>query len=743
MSVDIPQSTLAAVEGTSRFVNRASYELNLQEPGQAVEFVRRAVEASKEELGEWYAQASVNLAWTAGKQLVDWDKNAGKTVQDPRYAAELQTDRRRIPIWTNFMRRYVISSMARVTNARITWKTRPATNDQADVQSSNALSKLLPHWWDELEVDDQEGLLTAWWYLFATGLVYANPVWDEDIEHRRIIGADDIREMINEFVSRLDPADPDYPADPEAAQRRFFAEKIGAQMDDVIFDDDGSVIVDTGKAKLNWLSGFDVLEDLSARKWVDKRWAIIRYRLPVASVRDRYGRKADHVTGKRWGETEGLFVDRPAELDSDGHHGIFEQTDLYVVWHRESKRYRRGFFAEICEGKVLRDGKNPYEHFEIPLIPIYQMPDPWGHRPTGTMDDLLPLQRAYNRTDAQVISHINQTVDPDWQAEDGAADDDYMQEHPLVHFHRVGHPEPHPAPVERLAPHVMQEKLMLADQFKELAGITEPSQGIPSSEARSGRAIMALNEREDMMLNTTVQSVERGLEKIAQMRIALDAQFGIEERTAYILGSGGEREALTYRGESFIAKAQNQGVRGIRRFDVKVEIAIKPSTAELRNEIDWYLERGLADADAHREDLMRAIRDGDLRGFDPTNYDRANVERENEYIKMWNDALTAGEIAEEQIRILFPRVVRVRVADNPTTHIRGHEYLLKNIGDKLESVIEEFAQQHIMEHVQDLRARADAWGAQEQQQGLRSQRPGGNGVGSPGVPRSEKIRYGR
>ena len=702
----------------------------------ALDFMKRAIKASVDILGDWRREAATNLRWISGLQWMDWSKNSGAIEKDPRF--DEMDDDRSIPIWTNFMRRAIISRITKINRSRITWGARPASNDSADIQSANVLRKLLPHWWRSLAVDNPDNLWEAWWHFFATGIVYANPIWDIDDQSTEEISASVVRKMVREFVSEL--------PDDERAQivsggdmeveRQFFIQKVGVSPESVRRTEDGGMIIDKGGPELRFITGFDVIEDFSARRWQDKRWAMIRYRLPVEVIREKYGAKAAHVTGKvRDDSTPDDEQLRPNTIDMNSGMGVFNQADVWVLWHRQSKKYPRGLFVEMVEDRIVRKGENPYDHQDIPLIPATENPDPWPLRPSPTMSDLFILQRAYNRLDVQIAYHINQTIDPDWQAEKGAIDDDYLDGDRSIRLHNPGRPEPHPAPVEQLAPHVLNFKVMLENQIKEVGGLSDPNVGIPDDRARSGRAITALQDREDELLTIAVESFRRMLQRVGEKIVELHGQFAQDDRTVQIVGEDDRREVLTFSGKNFVSRSQNDGRPGTSRFDIIVDIEQPPSRDSLISEIDFLIERGLLNPAIHREQIFAAIRDGNSDALDTSKADRVDVADENARFKIWNELLTDGTLDQETVVGLFEASVRVGPGDDPNLHLARHdEWLVKN-KDTVHPVIEQLVIRHNSQHTAVIQAN------QQQQQGVANQAGGGTQGGGvpPGVGASPTI----
>lgn len=723
------------------FKSTPSYDLDLRDKDQAVEFIRRAVKSGTEALTPWYHQASVNEAWAAGDQFVNWDDDNQNLIEDPRHD---ESDKRIVPFFTNWLRQYLVRQIARVHGANVSFRATARTSQRADIEAAVSLDRILPHIWERLKMDDPDGVFHAWWVFFNTGSVYANLVWEEDKDAEDEIPVVKITQMVTKF-GREKLKEDKHALDGLGAEELFHLwvrEELGLTLEQVRRNRDGSIKINRGKLKLNWLTGFDVIEDLSVTPWKDKRWFVIRSEQSVAGIREKYGARAEHVTGKSR-KNEDQPLRRVRDRIGFDQHNVFESAEVRTLWIPVSEKYPKGWFVVECEDRVLESGENPYTHGQVPLIPMFESPDRYDVRPSCTFTDLYYLQRAINKLDVQIISHIDKTVEASWLVEEGSVDPNtFLQTKPNVEWYRRGYNAPVAMAYPTLPAHVMIQKQMLIEQFKQLAGLTDPSIGRPTADASSGRAILALNERSDLSLVVPTRALETGLQRVGEQAALLWSQFVPEQVTFEVAGEHGERELVSLIGESLVSKQQNRDGPASLLYDVRVEIKPRPEPAEVVERLDFLLERGVVDPQRNQDAILRVLQDNDFSGLDPTADDRANVAEENESAKMLSDALEAGEVDDAEAADVFLSLIQIRASQEHAVHLKDHGRLLNRMGQKLHPLIVTM----MTEHVEQTAAAEAAEAARRQQvlaaaQPQRAERPKKPG-GTPGVSRRESRATG-
>jgi hypothetical protein len=227
--------------------------------------------------------------------------------------------------------------------------------------------------------------------------------------------------------------------------------------------------------------------------------------------------------------------------------------------------------------------------------------------------------------------------------------------------------------------------------------------------------------------------------------VSLHAQYADEKTSVLIVGEEGRRELVTYYGNSFVARSQNLGMKPTTKYDVSVEIGLKPSMAAILDEIDFYISRGILHPQIHREAILAAIREGDTSRLDPGKQDRITAAEENEKWLMFQDEIVAGRMNPDDESALqnIVHAVRVLPSHGPAIHNDLHEDLMNRYGYELHPVLIQAITMHMMGHTQVMQMSMAQFGGGQQQPGMPS-RPasslGGNGS-TPGVTRNESVAF--
>lgn len=190
----------------------------------------------------------------------------------------------------------------------------------------------------------------------------------------------------------------------------------------------------------------------------------------------------------------------------------------------------------------------PYYHNEYPFSKI-------DHIPTGkfygesSIVDLIPLQREINRTHGQIIEAKNRMAKPQLMAYEGSVDPTRMTSEPgQVVLVQPGFQFPTPIPMQALPSYVAQELERLYQDWADISGIHEVSQGQTPAGVTAATAISYLQEQDETKLSHTVFSIEDALEKVAKQTLQYVQQYWDSERTIKVVGEDGSFDYLAFKG---------------------------------------------------------------------------------------------------------------------------------------------------------------------------------------------------
>lgn len=207
-----------------------------------------------------------------------------------------------------------------------------------------------------------------------------------------------------------------------------------------------------------------------------------------------------------------------------------------------------GMFAVVNDRILYGYEGYPYMHGEYPVAKL-------SHIPTGkfyadsTINDLIPLQREYNRVRGQIIEAKNRMSKPQLAAEIGSIDPTKMTAEPgQIVFYKPGFQAPQPIPVQQLPQYVLEEQDRIVADMNEISGQHEVSRGQAPSGVTAATAISYLQEQDETKLSATYDSLEEGIEKVARHTLFYVHQYWDMPRTVKVVGVDGSFDALTFKG---------------------------------------------------------------------------------------------------------------------------------------------------------------------------------------------------
>lgn len=228
-----------------------------------------------------------------------------------------------------------------------------------------------------------------------------------------------------------------------------------------------------------------------------------------------------------------------------------EAVLCYEVWVKPGNvefMPNGGMFTIVGDTVVQFVEGNPYMHQEYPFTKF-------GHLPNGrfycdsVINDLIPIQREYNRTRGQMIEAKNKMAHPQLIAAQGSIDASKMTTEPgQVIQYKLGYPKPEPLPLQNLPNYVMQEVDRLLMDFEDISGQHQVSKGNAPAGVTAATAINFLQEQDESMLSTTFANIEKGYEKIGYQTLCYVKQYWDVPRMVKITGKDGTFNVMSFAG---------------------------------------------------------------------------------------------------------------------------------------------------------------------------------------------------
>jgi len=464
----------------------------------AVRLVNKRAEESLKARADQEGKWAVALANEASIQWVEWDPAAKtlKTLINPDSA------KTRIRWRTyNLIRPMVKKLVANATRNKPASVFQPQSPDnELDQRATEEARDLVSHY--GVKFCDQATLRSIAHFNYTATSVYYKQTWDPDAKA---------------FVpSQFDPA---------TGQPLAFEEApVGDICERVVPGPE--ILVDP--------------RDMSPNLR-DARWIIHAHVMSTTEIKDRWG-VAVPADGKGAMNAErvGPFLAMMAKNASSGAtlgygREIPENTALvYEMYEKRSKERPEGLMIVCTSKKVIAQGPLPYKCVEFPFIAIGLDPSPDSPYCRGVVEDLVAPQMDLNRLFSRILERMEYdklTVTAVKGAGMGA---DAFEEN--RHMRRVyvdqaagigGYNVSQPPPIN---PEWITMIDIIKQQFQDIAGVHDVSQGEGGNGITAGYAIRLLQDADTSQHSQYYQAIEEFCAERDRRRIALASEFFAEPR---------------------------------------------------------------------------------------------------------------------------------------------------------------------------------------------------------------------
>jgi len=233
---------------------------------------------------------------------------------------------------------------------------------------------------------------------------------------------------------------------------------------------------------------------------------------------------------------------------------ISNETMVYMyegVPKEEEAQLDMGGMDEVLSAITQKEPENdyPYEHGRYPFAKIDAIPTGrfYGE---SIIQDLIPLQREYNRSRSQLIEAKNRTSKPQYTYTQGSIDPNKVTSEPGLMIAVAPGFAP-PAPLNQ--PDIPQYVLGLDDKtlkdMDEISGQFEITKGRTPPGVEAASAIAYLQEENDTRLYYAVASIEEAVQEIGQQALALVDQFWDEERLIKVVSRNSVFETMMFKAQ--------------------------------------------------------------------------------------------------------------------------------------------------------------------------------------------------
>lgn len=224
---------------------------------------------------------------------------------------------------------------------------------------------------------------------------------------------------------------------------------------------------------------------------------------------------------------------------------------VYEVWIKPKQVTflpEGGMFTIVGNQLIQIVKSNPYLHQQYPFTQIPYI-DTGRFYADSVINDLVPIQREYNRTRGQIIENKNKMGAVKLIAQEGSIDPSKITSEPgQAIIFKLGYQPPTPVPPVPLPNYVLQEVDRLNQEFEDISGQHEVSKGQAPPGVTAATAISFLQEQDESMLSSAFQGIEDAYEKVAFQTLNLIKQYWTIPRMVKVAGTNNQFSVVAFRG---------------------------------------------------------------------------------------------------------------------------------------------------------------------------------------------------
>lgn len=561
---------------------------------------------------QWY----YNLAFYFGRQYVQWvgSVSANKfTLMDvkPR-----QSWRARLV--SNKIKPIIRNELTKLTKEEMQFYVVPATTEESDIFAARAGESLAEFVLDDSKFNRVRRQATLWSLLTGTG--YTKTYYDQNYPVPNNDPGKIILDALSSFpiyVPLLDEED--------------------IQVQPYVFHQRS---VDPNFIKEKW--GVDVTPDNEVRaEYYEER---LRNVLGIQSK----GYVPQSIVREVWVRPNQEFP-QGAMFIIQGKNVLYIYED--IVEAREDAELPPVGDAEVPDTPTrnpleLPETVFPYEHGEYPFQKIIHIPAA-RYYGMSVIEDLIPLQKEYNRARSQIIESKNKTASAQWVVPKGSINPAMITSQPgLVITYQPGFEPPRAIKQPDLPAYVIQDLDRTLKDIDDISGQYEVAHGRTPPGVEAASAIAYLQEENDTRLYHTTASIEEAAQSVGTQILSLIDQCWTEEKMVKV-----------------VSKNNATDVRMLRKADMKgnTDFRIEPGSMAPKSR-------------AARNAMMLELLDRQVVPPDKILKYLQMVDTNQMYNEMQLDDRQAQR---ENIRMSEGTQVSINDYDNHAAHIMAHENYMK------------------------------------------------------------------
>lgn len=380
---------------------------------------------------------------------------------------------------------------------------------------------------------------------------------------------------------------------------------------------------------------FDFINDGVSTDLQESSWIIMQVATGLGEIRSKWPERGQKVQAERDMNTRAYFQRRLQTMVGNQSTYFAPESKTYedmaivkYFFEKKTDKYPKGRRLVIANGVLLESGPMPYEHGDYPFIKISDIEVSGSFWNVSTIENLIPLQKGYNRTWSQILENANNMGNIKMILARGhgllrESYDDTGTEILEIAPEAVG--SAHQLQPAELPSYVVNQLAWYDKAFEDVSGQHELKNAVDMG-AKSGKALLVLQEQDDTRLAPTKIRFHRAIEELGYMALQLYAEFQDEDREYQLLGDN------AYDIDEF--KISKEEIQSMKK-DVRVQgenIIASRKAMQQENVLDMY-DKGLfgnPKDNNTRKKVLQLLEFGNVADlFDEQNMDESQARTEN------------------------------------------------------------------------------------------------------------------
>ena len=320
--------------------------------------------------------------------------------------------------------------------------------------------------------------------------------------------------------------------------------------------DGGEFIYHEGDLEHGLITPYEIYPESIFKQGVkSQRSIILEQTKTVDEIYDLYGLKVE-------GSSIDTFQLTPVAAGSGfgfegsslslGHRSVEGAEKVVTYFESPSKRRPNGRIAIIVGSEhLVYYGDLPYD--QIPIVQIVCKETAGQFFGRSVIEELIPLQRAYNGCINRIHEYIKRIAIQSYVAQAGSIEVEEYEEQGVapgaILVYKSGYQPPVPIPNGTLPRDVMEERYNLVRDMEYTAGVSQMMVvGSLPSGVKSGKAIENLMEIDNTRLSLTADNIRIGVKELAQLWLKIYKQYANSRRAVKAIGMNGISSAITWSG---------------------------------------------------------------------------------------------------------------------------------------------------------------------------------------------------